>query len=238
MATAKRVSCEICRRPSTACFCPSLPLVKVALSSVFKIFILQHPKERKHKLRTGNISHLCLEGVSTCVGRRFEGPEAMARYPDLHTSLSTKSNILVLFPTRDAEDIEAVTAVTNRGDDFSGYTIILIDSTWNYAKEMFAANSFLQSSKVKLVQLPASSGCGVFQPVRHGPGSGCLCTHECLVRALSIIEGPDWKNQYEATLLRPLDFIVKFQERCRSDKSKRQTTTTEDNIHVKKHRNF
>lgn len=124
------------RRPEKVCLCPWLPETPKKLQNV-RFLVLQHPNEIYRPMRTMTIleSSVTNESCITFKGRRF----SHAKYENLHRIISTEKTV-VLYPSKDATPFNDVHPT--KGVSFCNF--ILIDGTWQQAKEMYGQNEFLQ----------------------------------------------------------------------------------------------
>ena len=115
------------------------------------------------------------------------------------------------------------------------YTIIFIDATWKYAKEMDSKSIENKSWPKHMIRIklnPEKGECGEnFQPrrfdIRTPPSINHLSTAECIAHVIRIVEaglgsklGPERKDDILfQTLMKPLDLMVKTW-RSFSDKRK------------------
>ncbi|CAH1183965.1 unnamed protein product [Phaedon cochleariae] len=188
-----RTVCTKCKRPSTVCYCQSLPNPPLCPSS--RIIILQHPAEEKRCLRTALMLQLGLAKEKCLV---FKGKHFPGRHSDLIEILSA-SNSLLLYPSRSAVDIQEV--MNSRS--CSSFNIILIDGTWPQAKAIYAGSPILHGIKqIKLMNTDTSS-----YIIRTQPTDGCLSTIETAAVTLSHLEN----NAIYQDLLKPLRAMCEFQ---------------------------
>ncbi|KAJ8918080.1 hypothetical protein NQ315_011537 [Exocentrus adspersus] len=187
--------CSQCDRPSTVCYCSSVPNPPLCPKS--RIILLQHPAEEKRCLRTATMLQLGLEADRCLVfkGKRFPG-----RWPELNELLST-SNTLLLYPSSAAVDINDV---AKQSDNNNSYNIVIIDGTWPQAKAIYTGSPILHSIKqIKLLVSDTSS-----YIIRTQPADGCLSTLETAAQALSVLEKDE---TYKEKLLQPLKVMCDFQ---------------------------
>ncbi|XP_023026320.2 DTW domain containing 2 [Leptinotarsa decemlineata] len=186
--------CNECHRPSTVCYCSSLPNPRLCPHS--RIILLQHPAEEKRCLRTATMLQLSLEANKclTFKGKRFPG-----RHDELNEIL-TEANTLLLYPSPSAVDITEIV----KDSVHSSYNIVIIDGTWPQAKAIYTASPILHSIKqIKILDIDISR-----YIIRTQPADGCLSTLETAALTLSLLE----KNGiYKNELLKPLQTMCEYQ---------------------------
>ncbi|XP_063151379.1 tRNA-uridine aminocarboxypropyltransferase 2 [Candoia aspera] len=192
--SARRPECDRCGRPQKVCLCPFLPVHPLKVSTC--LYIIQHPAEESRVLRTVPLLTACLpeDKCKVLIGRRFNED----RYPEL-ASVCRSSNTLILYPGAGATNLEEMDL-----NSTNSYVIIIIDGTWNQAKDIFLKNSIFQMPKQ--VQLKTSFSSQYV--IRTQPTNACLSTLECAAIALAIMEKNDVIKE---TVLRPLQALCAFQ---------------------------
>jgi len=176
----RRERCASCSRPSSVCLCEGIP--KTPLSTRGAVVVLQHPLERRRKLRTLQCVEQILENVHVLRGRDF--PSGKNETFDRMVELGSQGKpIVVLYPGADVRPIQEVarhwclhtprtsttarkggrgqtrdksTAVDHEGGlEQAEYVLVAIDGTWQHAREMFAAmkNRLLGEAKATRAQL-------------------------------------------------------------------------------------
>lgn len=109
----------------------------------------------------------------------FKGKKFPRKYENLIRILQDP-NSLLLYPTKDALDIELVKPSL----DQEHYNLILIDGTWPQAKAMYNNSPILHNMK----QVKLMVGGNSEYVIRTQPTEGCLSTLETVARALSVLE--------------------------------------------------
>ncbi|XP_018576936.1 DTW domain-containing protein 2 isoform X2 [Anoplophora glabripennis] len=186
--------CPQCYRPTTVCYCSSIPNPPLCPKS--RVIILQHPAEEKRCLRTATMLQLGLQADRCLVfkGKRFPG-----RWPELNVILSAP-NTLLLYPSPAAVDIREI----SRRSDSISYNIVIIDGTWPQAKAIYTGSPILHD--IKQVKLLISDTSNYI--IRTQPADGCLSTLETAAQTLSILEKDE---MYKEKLLQPLKMMCDFQ---------------------------
>lgn len=219
-----------CERPASVCLCNVLP--SEALQTSTHIIILQHPHEVRHKLSTVPLLQKCLRNSQVIVGRRLHiGSSPML---DAISSQSGAENskcwqVLLLFPGEEAMDLE--TWISDRAqsgmpdhpqneNENGGILVLLIviDGTWQHAKEMVKASmAFLSSINAFQVCLPYdrnTQGYNMWNSdliLRKEPFGGCVSTIEAVAHSLRILEPTPFAVEIEQRLLSVLRAMVAFQ---------------------------
>lgn len=204
----KRTICKRCDRPKeTTCICPALPDMPIVLEKCHCV-VLQHPQEAKRKNRSLPFVQLCLSSssLSVTIGKRF-GSQTDPRVKD--RIQSKDSCTWLLFPGKNSIPLsKALESLSEQ--DYKKVTLIVLDATWEYAKQMNNANesthqypAHLQRVKLDPNEIPN------FKPrrfsIRSPPAKDYLSTAESLSFCVSMIEKrPDI---YE-TIMKPLDLMV------------------------------
>lgn len=126
-----REYCQRCKYPLKTCVCSSIKEVNIRT----KVFILQHPREKKHAKSTVRL--LCLlspkiEVISTTNHKKIE---QLLKTLDKHTTA-------LLYPN-------ATSIALDNGHEDQQFdrikTLLLIDGTWSQAYSIFHNNKYLQT---------------------------------------------------------------------------------------------
>ncbi|CAH2002939.1 unnamed protein product [Acanthoscelides obtectus] len=189
-----RSICSQCERPTSVCYCTSIPNPRLCPSS--RIILLQHPAEEKRCLRTAPMLQLGLDR-GKCL--TFRGKYFPGRHTELIDILNS-DNTLLLYPSTSAVEITAV----RENCDKSPYNIVIIDGTWPQAKAIYVGSPILH--KLKQVKLLISAISNYI--IRTQPSDGCLSTLETAAYALAALEGD---NLYKEKLVEPLKVMCEFQ---------------------------
>ena len=133
MTRHKRLFCNQCERPQRVCWCEYLPVPKISLKS-HSVIIIQHPSERKRKIRT---ALMAVHGLneSNCqiyVRRKVTSTDELSK-----TLLSSKS--YVMYPSKHSKNLTTITC------DKTFANIVILDGTWDEAKKIYARSPVLQS---------------------------------------------------------------------------------------------
>ncbi len=253
----KREICHRCHRPTPrACICEALPDQPLTLNKC-QVLVLQHPHEARRKNRSVPLCELCLDCTSLkiAVARRF-GDQVDSEI----MKLLSEDNVLLVYPSPDAVSIkEALECIKkrqssldkqllrNRNNQQGKITIVLLDATWKYAREMERANVLHKQYPQGLIRVkiqPSDNSQDSdnlqgrpmsYQPrrfdIRTPPSDDHLSTAECIAWVTSLLE--DDLSLY-ARLMKPLDLMVEkwrsFTDRDSANR-KRRTFKDGDGLH-------
>lgn len=160
----KRERCASCARPACVCLCEGIP--NAPLSTNGAVVVLQHPLERRRKLRTLQCVEQILKNVYVLRGRNF--PTGKSRTFDRMVQLGKHGKpIVLLYPGANINTVEEVVQQwclqasqcpsharrdergraqdrsvlyeDDRGLEQADYVLVAIDGTWQHAREMFTA---------------------------------------------------------------------------------------------------
>lgn len=201
------------------CLCPFLPANAIDTKS--SVFLLQHPREEKRRVRTDYIVKCCLSKEKCFIlkGKRF----SPKRYPELE-AICSSPNTIILYPGPKAVEI---TDVPELADGAEGYNVIVIDGTWSQARGIFFANPMLQ--KPLQVQL-SNVGPSEFV-IRTQPTFQSLSTVESVAIALSALEKQPSIRETMVAALRELCGqqmgYGAVEHHCKEDKKRQRQLTKE-----------
>eukprot|EP00033_Pygsuia_biforma_P000440 GCRY01000524.1.p1 GENE.GCRY01000524.1~~GCRY01000524.1.p1 ORF type:complete len:225 (-),score=40.71 GCRY01000524.1:119-793(-) len=189
--------CQGCNRPRRTCLCDSFPKEPLTLINTHKVVILQHPAETR-ALRTSPLIERCLGSFcEVIVGRKFPA----TKFPELHQTLSSQTTCL-LYPSSSSIPLaDFCKSCENK------INLVVVDGTWEYAKNMLTANKFFDS--IQHVSLPIQTD--YFYTIRKQPQLGFVSTLEAVAAALEIIEQSAAPRK---ALLLPLQEMVRHQRAC------------------------
>ena len=135
------------------------------------IYILQHPRERRHALGTVRLLRHGLANVQVHT-LDLLGDGGRSRVIDLPTGAG------LLYPTKDARDL-----ATLNPDERPSH-LVIIDGTWAHANRHFQDNPWL--SHRPAFKLPPHGGSRY--RIRPEPRHECLSTAESVIEALRCLE--------------------------------------------------
>lgn len=209
-ASPRRVVCERCLRPQSACICRWITPVVCAA----EVLILQHPMEVANPKGSARLLHLSLQHSRLAVGETF-GEDA------LHDLLQapwgdgggvTPRQPLLLYPDCGADPVlgggmvltdEALLRAPAR------LRLVVLDATWRKSRKMLYLNRRLQNlPRLALADVPASR-----YLIRKAHRPHQLSTLEATCLALSRLEGAAQNFQ---PLLRAFDGFIDQQLGYRS----------------------
>ncbi|KAJ1689033.1 hypothetical protein LUZ63_013188 [Rhynchospora breviuscula] len=213
--TRRRATCDDgCGRPKSVCICPFLPPSLLATST--SVVILQHPHElRYNRLATVPFLSRCLSQLQLLLGRRLRSGLSPL-LDSLHSSPSSYCPVLFLFPSPNAVDLSEWAQRTPL-EARTNPVLVLVDGTWNQAREMATGSLEFLSEFATFVSLGCEIGIEVESPCENNlllkkePHKGCLSTIEAVARALRILEPDNMGSLAEETLLKVLRAMVGFQ---------------------------
>ena len=189
----KRQSCKICERPVKVCWCNYLPNPKVTLKSNTSVIIIQHPSEKKRKIRTALMAVHGLDAGDCKIFSRRKVTET-----DDLSKLLKLSNAYILYPTKDSKNINDVAHNTEHK------SLIILDGTWDEAKKIYSRSPVLQRLPTIHLELKNKSE----YVVRTQPSETCLSTIETVAHSLATLENDPTISE---RLLKPLHMLCKFQ---------------------------
>lgn len=156
--------CYRCFRPKSTCYCSYVREIDIPVKFVF----LMHPKEAyKQRTGTGRLSALSLKNSEILVGINFENNSRL-----LELINSGEYYPMLLFPGKDA--------VPASGNELKSLTkgriplVIVIDSTWFFAKKILRLSPVLQT----LPKLSFSESYRSKFQFKKQPAPECLSTIE------------------------------------------------------------
>jgi DTW domain-containing protein YfiP len=135
---SQRTPCPQCRKPPITCYCATIR----PFESKPRILILMSPQEFKHRVGTGRMAHQCLSNSQLIKGAEFAGSapvETILRDPKIFPML--------LFPgptSLNLSNLESCERQTLCPPDRE-LLIVILDATWNHAKQMLHRSPNLQA---------------------------------------------------------------------------------------------
>ncbi|MEO1479012.1 MAG: tRNA-uridine aminocarboxypropyltransferase, partial [Bacteroidota bacterium] len=154
-----RATCYRCDKPQVACICATLKEV----ANRTPVWVIQHPRERRHPLGTARIARLGLEQVEVVL---THGEDAAPSLPP---------GAGLLYPG--GEEL--------REEDELG-ALVVIDGTWPQAKSLYGRCGWLR----KLPRYALTPRQQSRYRLRREPAPHCVSTIEAIVEALRRLE-PD-----------------------------------------------
>jgi DTW domain-containing protein YfiP len=157
------------------------------------------------------------ESLTVAVGKRFGFSKKKSIFQLLESSGMREkgSNLWLVYPGPDAMPLEKAleqrrqTEQTNEGETL-GVTLIFLDATWKYAREMDRANQQNNQYPDHMLRVQLSpTDLESFSPgrfdIRTPLSEYHLCTAEALSRVVAKVEG---RPEIHEALMRPLDLMV------------------------------
>jgi DTW domain-containing protein YfiP len=214
----KRSICTRCDRPEpSACICSALPDERIHLQKC-RCLVLQHPHEVRRKNRSLPLVEYCLDADSLAVttGRRFgsstdESVLKLLKEPPPEEN-GTLNPVWLFYPGADAISLaQALTQHKSSGHDNSRITLLFLDATWKYAKEMDQANTQNKQYpdhmlRVQLSEADLENVTPRRFDIRTPLSDEHLSTAECLAWTIAQVE----ENQESyGIIMKPLDLMVR-----------------------------
>ena len=207
----RRRNCSRCDRPHpSACICAGLPERAIQLTRS-RCVILQHPHESRRKNRSLPIVELSIqrEQVKVIIGRRF-GFSVDSKLCDFVNT----GPVWLIFPGSGAVPLGKAVGELHKLDSEQGVestvTLLILDGTWKYAKEMDQANKKHDQYPTRMLRVELSQAdLESFAPrrfaIRKPPSENFLSTAEAISRVLTKVEGDHGIHE---AIMRPLDLMV------------------------------
>jgi DTW domain-containing protein YfiP len=171
-----RLFCCRCRRPRSGCYC--------ALISPFesepRFIILTQPREAKHRLGTGRMSHLCLANSSLIEGVDFSDDKRVNR--EIHDPASFPV-LLYLSPssinlTRQLWSERQTLFPRNRK-----LVVFVLDGTWKSVRKMIRSSQNLSRLPQICFDPPTPSA----YRIRREPRPECYSTIEAIHQVIELL---------------------------------------------------
>ena len=201
--------CENCRQPGFSCYCQFVQ----KFDPQVKFVILMHPIERRRRIATGRMSHLCLENSELIVGQTFSNDKK------LNGILKNPENqCFVLYPGVKAIDLTTSKPEVKKTlfNSNKKTVVIVIDGTWATAKKMMNQSHNLKEIPRICFTPPAPSN---FR-VRKQPRVECYSTVEAIHHCIELLAEPsgfDLTSRKHDRLLMVFDQMVERQLRFMQD---------------------
>jgi DTW domain-containing protein YfiP len=222
-SVSSRIVCQRCGRLMQICICAALPQTRIRLQRTH-CFILQHPHELRHKNRSLPIVELCIDPQSITVhpGKllpTIADDDDNANDKRCRSMFQDENPVWLIYPGNDSisltqaiqklQDPELLHHNNNNPKEDIQVTLIFIDATWRFAREMIRKNEPLFPSHMWRVRLDEDDFTKLphtrrFE-IRTPPSEQHKSTAECIAWVLSRIE--EHPSIYE-TIMKPLDLMV------------------------------
>jgi DTW domain-containing protein YfiP len=216
----KRSICARCDRPEpSACICEALPDERIHLEKC-RCLVLQHPHELRRKNRSLPLVEYCLDDDSLAVtlGRRFGSStdesvlKMLKEPPSSQEENGTPNPVWLFYPGPDAISLfQALKEHKNSEQDNGRITLLFLDATWKYAKEMDQANKQNNQYpdhmlRVQLSEADLENVTPRRFDIRTPLSDEHLSTAECLAWAVAQVE--ENQESYDI-IMKPLDLMVR-----------------------------
>lgn len=223
----KRPVCDRCERPLATCICSALPseLLKLAKTSCL---VLQHPQELQRKNRSLDFVQLCIEKsyLNVLVQRRFDWNALHKQQSNDEDDAEQEHTWWLVFPSPEAIPLSTALQQQQQQQENSKITLIFLDATWKYAKEMHKWNMDRNQypSNLVHVKLDDDDSSSMMPPpprfeIRTPPSERHWSTAECIGWVLSKIEN---RPEIYDTIMRPLDLTVQQWQGFAAEKKKKK----------------
>jgi DTW domain-containing protein YfiP len=172
--TAKRLTCDVCLRPQSACICRWITPV----AHQTEVLILQHPLEVDHAKNSARLLHLSLPESRIVTGEAFDERH-------LGPGLDTGKYTVLLYPRSARALHEPATSLDiERLKEPARLRLVVLDATWRKSRKMLHLSPILQGMpRLSLDDAPASS-----YSIRKAHQPGQLSTLEATCFALMRLE--------------------------------------------------
>ncbi len=212
-----RESCFSCFQPSFSCYCEHVK----RFDPEMKFVILIHPIERRRRIATGRMTHLCLENSDLIIGEDYSDDvrvNSILSDPNYHP--------VMLYPGVGSTDISLL-KTEERGPLFpkdKKLAVFVIDGTWNTARRMVRSENLRGLQRICFTPSAPST----FR-VRKQPKEGCVSTIEAVHETIELLgarEGFDVASRRHDNLLFVFDQLVENQLKFITEvKSSRQAAS-------------
>ncbi len=155
-SAAKRVACEQCLRPQSACICHWItPTAHAA-----EVVVLQHPLEERSAKGSARLLHLSLLRSRMVTGEAFVERElrALLRNPfEPSADTTDEKHTILLYPQAGVDEAAPPTLTSEMLRDPSRLRLIVLDGTWRKSRKMLHLNPLLQQlPRLSLQDVPLS----------------------------------------------------------------------------------
>jgi DTW domain-containing protein len=197
-----RESCFSCFQPSFGCYCEHVK----RFDPEMKFVILIHPIERRRRIATGRMTHLCLENSDLIIGEDY------SKNAKVNSILSDSNyHSVMLYPGVGSTDISLMPA-NERSTIFpegKKLAVFVIDGTWNTARKMVRSENLRSLQRICFTPSAPST----FR-VRKQPKEGCVSTIEAVHETIELVGsgfGFDVASRRHDNLLFVFDQLVENQ---------------------------
>ena len=157
MSRPKRITCEQCLRPQSACICRWITPTAHAV----EVMVLQHPLEERSAKGSARLLHLSLLRSRMVTGEVFDerSLRALLRNPfEPKTDPTSDEKHTVLLYPQDADGMSTPPIFTSEKlSDPAALRLIVLDGTWRKSRKMIYLNPLLQQlPRLSLRDVPSS----------------------------------------------------------------------------------
>ncbi len=184
-STAKRITCDRCLRPQSACICRWITPTAHAV----EVVVLQHPMEEHSAKGSARLLHLSLSRSRMVTGEVFAERALQALLHDpfeinAETTKDEKRTILLYPQTTEATSAPPILTPEMLRDP-SQLRLVVLDGTWRKSRKMLHLNPLLQRlPRLSLHDVPLSR-----YLIRKAHRADQLSTLEATCLALTQLEG-------------------------------------------------
>ena len=143
-SAAKRIACEQCLRPKSACICQWITPTTHAV----EVVVLQHPMEQHNAKGSARLLHLSLPRSLMVTGETFADDALRALLCDpfeCHAPVTPlEKHAILLYPPDNDALVAAPTLSPDVLRDRSRLRLIVLDGTWRKSRKMLHLNPRLQ----------------------------------------------------------------------------------------------
>lgn len=171
----RREICTTCLQPDFGCYCNEVKRFDPKMSFV----ILHHPIEKRRRVATGRMAHLCMERSHLFVGHDYTDHaqiDEILADPNRHC--------VMLYPGKDSVDLSA-----RQPEERSSFcppdrelTIFVIDGTWATARQTVRSLNLLSMPRICFTPSKPSN----FR-IRKQPAPGCYSTIEAIHETIELL---------------------------------------------------
>ena len=182
---AKRITCEQCLRPLSACLCCWISQTANAV----EVVVLQHPLEESSAKGSARLLHLSLSRSRIVTGEMFAKQDLLSllrdRFEPNAESIRDGKHAILLYPQTNEDKLTAPILTPEMLSDPSRLRLIVLDGTWRKSRKMLHLNLLLQQlPRLSLLDVPLSR-----YLIRKAHRADQLSTLEATCLALTQLEG-------------------------------------------------
>ena len=214
---ARREQCFSCFQPGFSCYCEHIK----RFDPEMKFVILIHPIERRRRIATGRMTHLCLKNSDLIIGEDYTSDAKVNAILE-----DDQYHPVMLYPGVGSTDISLMPSSERPAIFPAGkkLAVFVIDGTWNTARKMVRSENLRGLQRICFTPSAPSS----FR-VRKQPKEGCVSTIEAVHETVELLGEPygfDVSSRKHDNLLFVFDQLVENQLKFITEvKSSRQAAS-------------